>query len=253
MQVAAILGEVLDIAVSKAYGQSRGESLTLCELDSASTEQEMLENPYTIKLCLIGLLNPNSCPLVEPTEELRRELDWHPEVEREELIPPSDPAQFQRPVSSVACHPGPSSEQERAQSICLANSYQEVSNHPTPSSQDILFFKAVEVSRRSFDWQSQEEEELVEPSPPSYLVNSPTSSEIGYIRSSSEPENEESLPNCNQDAPTHPSPSSEDFLFLKAVEESYEGLNWQTEEEDELTPPSFLNSPSTSELHMLER
>jgi len=212
-QVAAILGEVLDIAVSKAYGQSR----------------------------------------VEPTEELRRELDWHPEVEREELIPPSDPAQFQRPVSSVACHPGPSSEQERAQSICLANSYQEVSNHPTPSSQDILFFKAVEVSRRSFDWQSQEEEELVEPSPPSYLVNSPTSSEIGYIRSSSEPENEESLPNCNQDAPTHPSPSSEDFPFLKAVEESYEGLNWQTEEEDELTPPSFLNSPSTSELHMLER
>ena len=101
--------------------------------------------------------------------------------------------------------------------------------------------------------QSEEEEELEELTPPSYLVNSPATSEIGCIGGSSELENGESMPNCNQDAPTHPSPSSQDFLFLKAVEELCEEPNWQTEEEDELTPPSFLNSPSTSELNMLER
>ena len=125
--------------------------------------------------------------------------------------------------------------------------------HPSLSSQDFLLSKAVEESKRSFDVQSEEEEELEELSPPSYLVNSPATSEIGCIESISELEKKECLPNGNQDASTHPSPSSQDFLFLKAVEESYEGLNWQTEEEDELTPPSFLNSPSTSELNMLER
>ena len=158
---------MLDIAVSKAAGQSRGESLTHSELVSASTEQEKLENPVSIKSCQTGLPNPNSCPLVKLTEELRKELDWQPDVKREEPIPPSDPAQLQGPVSSVVCHLNCSSEQQPAHYNCLAISYGEVSMHPSLSSQDFPLSKAVEESKRSFDVQSEEEEELEELSPPS--------------------------------------------------------------------------------------
>jgi len=168
-----------------AAGQSRSESSTLGDLDSTSNEQEKLANPCTISSCQTGLLNPILSPLVKPTEEPRKELDRQLEVKRKELdevkrADSSDSAQLQglSEASSDVCHHNRSSDQEQVQSGGLVNSYREL--------------------------------------------------------------------------PIHPSPRSQDFLFFKAVEEAYEEADWKTDEEDELTPPSFLNSPSTSELHRME-
>ena len=89
-----------------------------------------------------------------------------------------------------------------------------------------------------------EEEELEELSPPSYLLNSPNTSELGSLADSPEMEQGESLslPNPNQDA-----------IFLSSKSIEGEMVDWQTEEEDELTPPSLQNSPTTSELNRLQR
>ena len=249
MQVSAILLEVLDIAISKAVGQCGSESLspsahlqnspTLCQPGRSTTEQK----PGSSCQTQTGLLDPNVCsedaPSLKPTEVVRRELDWQPEL-----------LSVRGPICSDMCRPGCSSEQDQVQRRShLPNSFQEVPIHPSPCSQDFLFFKAIEESKGSFELQAgeeeeEEEEELEKLSPPSYLFNSPNTSELGSIGGNPEMERGESpsLPTSNQDV-----------LSLSSKSIEGEMVNWQTEEENELTPPSFQNSPTTSELDGLQR
>lgn len=247
MQVSAILQEVLDDAVSGAAGQYRSENVspsthiqnTLCQLGRSTTEQEP-GNSYPIESCRTenGLPDPSvssqDTPTFKPTKVPRKELDWQP---KEELSDRS-------PINSDLCHPSSSSEQEQVQSNYLPNSGQEVS-HPSPCSQDFLFFKAIEKSKRSFDLQAgeEEEEELKELSPPSYLINSPNTSKLGSLGGSPERKHGESPRLSN---------SSQDVLFLSFKSIESEMMNRPTEK-DELTPPSLQNSPTTSELCRLQR
>jgi len=157
----------------------------------------------------------------------------------------SSSSQFQD--SSTLFQLGRSSTEQKPGSSCPIGSCPTQTGllDPNVCSQDAPSFKPTEVPRREqLQAGEEEEEELEELSPPSYLLNSPNTSELGSLADSPEMEQGESLslPNPNQDA-----------IFLSSKSIEGEMVNWQTEEEDELTPPSLQNSPTTSELNRLQR